>query len=95
MRGSGALAMRIHIRLVGETPNLGARLQTLTGAGLVRCLAYFEKLSRRPTPHNHQPGGDPDARLQLDGFDNEAADGGDRAEGRPDRPLSVVLMRCG
>src|SRR6516165_1338762 len=41
----------------------------------------------------HQSRGDPDARLQLDGFDIEATDSLDRAQPRPDRPLGVVLMR--
>src|SRR5436309_13699193 len=35
---------------------------------------------------DHQSGGDPDARLQLDGFDIEATDGVDQTQPRPDRP---------
>ncbi len=42
---------------------------------------------------DHQPRGDPDARLQLDRFDIEATDNVDGAEPRPHRPLGVVLMR--
>jgi hypothetical protein len=41
---------------------------------------------------DHQPGGDPDARLELDGFDIEAADSIGHAQPRPDRPLGIVLM---
>jgi hypothetical protein len=42
---------------------------------------------------DHQPGGDADPRLELDGFDIEATDSVDRAQPRPDRPLGIVLMR--
>ena len=42
---------------------------------------------------DHQPRGDPDARLELDGFDFEATYSVDDAETRPDRPLGIVLMR--
>ena len=34
----------------------------------------------------------PDSRLQLDGFDIEAADRIDRAQPGPDRPFSIILM---
>jgi len=42
---------------------------------------------------NHQPGGNPNARLEPDGFDIEATDSVDRAEPRSHRPLGIVLMR--
>src|SRR5262249_7480551 len=42
---------------------------------------------------NHQPGGDPDVRLQLDGFDIKATDNVDGAQPRPNRPLGIVLVR--
>src|SRR5271165_4132471 len=42
---------------------------------------------------DHQPGGDPDPRLELDGFDIEATDSTDQAQPGPDRPLGIVLMR--
>ena len=42
---------------------------------------------------DHQPGGDPDACLEFDGFDIEATDSVDGAQPRPHRPLGVVLMR--
>src|SRR4029077_15569078 len=42
---------------------------------------------------DHQPGGDPDARLKLGGFDIEPTDSVDGAQPRPDCPLGVVLMR--
>jgi len=40
-----------------------------------------------------EPGCDPDARLQFAGPDIEAADGVDRAQPRPNRPLGIILMR--
>jgi hypothetical protein len=43
--------------------------------------------------NDHQPGGDPDAGLELDGSDIEATDSVDDTQPRPDRPLGVVLMR--
>jgi len=42
---------------------------------------------------DHQSGGDPDARLELDGSDVETTDGVDDTQPRPDRPLAIVLMR--
>ena len=38
-------------------------------------------------------GGDPDVRLELGGFDIEAADGVDDPKPGPDRPLGIILMR--
>jgi hypothetical protein len=42
---------------------------------------------------DHEPGGDADARLQLDGFDVETADSVDDTLPGSDSPLCVVLMR--
>jgi len=42
---------------------------------------------------DHQPGGDPDARLELDGFESEATHCVDQTQPRPDRPLGIILMR--
>ena len=42
---------------------------------------------------DHQPGGDPDARLELDGSDIEATDRVDDTQPGPDRALGVVLVR--
>jgi hypothetical protein len=42
---------------------------------------------------NDQPGGDPDARLQLDRFDFQAGDGIDDIKPSADRALGIVLMR--
>jgi hypothetical protein len=54
-------------------------------------------LLRRPfadeVADDHQPGGDPDARFQLGGFDIEATDSVDDTQPRPDCPLGIVLMR--
>jgi hypothetical protein len=73
---------------------LGQRLQT---GGEVRCFPDDRLLLRRALADqiadDYQPGGDPDTRLELDGFDIEATDSVDRAQPRPDRPLGVVLMR--
>ena len=71
--------------------------QGLQPGGEVRRLADDRLLLRRAfadqIADDHQPGGDPDARLQLDGFDIEATDSVDDAQPRPDRPLGIVLMR--
>ena len=44
-------------------------------------------------PDDHQPGGNPNARLELDRFDIEATYGSDCAQPRSHRPLGVILMR--
>ena len=71
--------------------------QGLQPGGEVRRLADDRLLLRRAfadqIADDHQPGGDPDARLQLDGFDIEATDRVDHAQPRPDRPLGIVLVR--
>ena len=73
---------------------LGQGLQT---GGEVRRLADDRLLLRRAfadqIADHHQPGGDADPRLQLDGFDVEAADSIDQSQPRPDSPLGIVLMR--
>jgi hypothetical protein len=73
---------------------LGQRLQP---GGEVRSLAHNRLLLNRAfadqITDDHQPGGDPDTRLELDGFDIEATDRVDHAQPCPDRPLGVVLMR--
>ena len=73
---------------------LGQGLQT---GGEVRRFADDRLLLRRALADqiadDHQPGGDPDARLELDGFDIEATDRVDDAQPRADRPLGIVLMR--
>ncbi len=72
---------------------LGQGLQT---GGEVRRFADDRLFLRRAfadqVADDHQPGGNADARLQLDGFDIEAADGIDYPQPRPDRPLGIVLM---
>jgi hypothetical protein len=47
------------------------------------------------TADDHQPGGDPDARLELDVPDLEATDGVDQAKPRPNRALRIILMGSG
>ncbi len=42
---------------------------------------------------DHQPGSDPDPRVERAGFDIEASDTVDDAQPRPDRPLGIILMR--
>jgi hypothetical protein len=42
---------------------------------------------------DHQPGRDPDPRLQFNGSDVEATNRIDQTQPRPDRPLGIVLMR--
>ena len=41
---------------------------------------------------DHQPGGNANARLKLDGFDIKATDGADQSQPGPDCPLGVILM---
>jgi hypothetical protein len=48
---------------------------------------------RRSFTDDHQPGGDPNAGVELDGPNIEATDSGDRAQPRSHRPLGIVLMR--
>jgi hypothetical protein len=55
---------------------------------LFLCGAFADQIA-----DDHQPGGDPDARLQFDGPHIEAADRVDDTQPRPDRPLGIVLMR--
>jgi hypothetical protein len=43
-------------------------------------------------PYDHQPGRDPDPRLEPDGFDIEAADRVDDAQPRTGRPFGIVLV---
>ena len=73
---------------------LGQGLQT---GGEVRRFADNRLLLRRALADqiadDDQPGGDPDARLELDGFDIQAPDRIDDAEPRADCPLGIVLMR--
>ena len=73
---------------------LGHGLQT---RGEVRRLANDRLLLRRSLANqvadDHQPGGDPDPRLEIGGFDIEVSDSIDSAQPRSHRPLSVVLMR--
>src|SRR5215831_2642456 len=66
----------------------GVRLgQGLQPRGEVRCFADDRLLLRRALADqiadDHEPGGDADARLELDGPDIEATDGIDDAERRP------------
>ena len=72
---------------------LGQGLQT---GGEVRRFADDRLFLRRALADqiadDHQTGGDPDARVELDGFDIEAADGVDDTQPRPDRPLGIVLV---
>jgi hypothetical protein len=75
-----------------------ARLgQGLQPGGEVGRLADDRLLLRRSLADqiadDHQPGGDADARLQLDGFDIEANDGLDQTEPCSDRAFGIVLMR--
>src|SRR5204862_5463947 len=71
--------------------------QGLQPGGEVRCFAYDRLFLCRSCANqvadDHQPGGNPDARPQLDGSDIEPTHGVESAQPRPDRPLSIVLMR--
>ncbi len=72
---------------------LGQGLQT---GGEVRRFADDRLLLRRSfadqIADDHQPGGDPDARVELGGIDVEASDSFDHPQPRPDRSLGIILM---
>ena len=82
----------------GPEPTGRARFQ-----GLLLRRAFADQVA-----NDHKTGGDPDPRLQLDGFDLEATDAADQAEigqdgvahvfddGRPDggRYGCAILSRC-
>ena len=76
-----------------DSVRLSEALQT---GGEVGRLANNRLLLRRAfadqIADDHQPGGDADARLKLDGFDIEATHNVDEAQPGPDRPLGIVLM---
>jgi hypothetical protein len=69
----------------------------LQPCGEVRRLADDRLLLRRALADqiadDNQPGGDPNPRVELRGCDIEAADGVDRAQPSPDRPLGIVFVR--
>jgi hypothetical protein len=66
-------------------------IATLAGAA-----AFQRGISRAGgIADDHQPGGDPDPRMELDGFDVEAADRVDDTQPCSHRPLGIVLMRSG
>jgi len=71
--------------------------QVLQPGGEVWRPAHDRLFLRRAFPDqiadDHQPSGDPDARLELDGIDMEAADRVGGAQSRPYRPFGIVLMR--
>ena len=67
----------------------GGEVRRFTDDRLLLRRAFADQIA-----DDHQPGGDPDAGLKLDGFDIEATDRVDDAQPRPDRPLGIVLMRA-
>ena len=73
---------------LGQGLQPGGEVRRLTDDRLFLRRAFADQIA-----DDHQPGGDPDARLELGGFDIEATDSVDHAQPRPDRPLGIVLMR--
>src|SRR5205823_7167485 len=77
--------------------NLAGSGQALQPGGEIRSLADDRSFQRRcfadQISHDNQSGGDPDARLELKGPCVEAIDIVSQAQTRPDRLLSIVLMR--
>src|SRR4029077_20869284 len=73
--------------------------QALQAGGEVRRLTdnrlFLGRACTNQIADDHQPGGNPDARLDLDGFDIETTNSVDGAQPRPDRPFGVVLVRSG
>ena len=71
--------------------------QGLQPGGEVRRFADDRLLLRRAfadqIADDHQPSGDPDARLELDGSDIQTSDGVDDIQSGADRALGIVLMR--
>src|SRR5262249_20755675 len=62
-------------------------VRRLTDNRLLLCRAFANQVT-----DDYQPGGDPNPRLELDGFGIEARDRGNQAESRPDRTFGIVLM---
>ena len=75
---------RVRLR---QSLQAGGEVRRLADDRLLLCRARTDQIA-----DHHQPSGDPDSRLQLDGFDIEAADRIDRAQPGPDRPFSIILM---
>ena len=73
---------------LGQGLQPGGEVGRLADDALLLRRAFADQIA-----DDHQPGGDADARLQLDRLDVEAADSVDRAKPGPDRPLSIVFMR--
>ena len=71
--------------------------QGLQAGGEVRRFADDRLFLRRAfadqIADDDQPGGNPDPRLELGGFDIEAADSVDDAQPGSNRPLGIILMR--
>ena len=76
-----------HVRL-GQSLQTGGQVRRFADDRLLLRRAFADQIA-----DDHQPGGDPDARLELYGFDIEATDRVDDTQPRPDRPLGIVLMR--
>jgi hypothetical protein len=93
-RYSKRLPTRRRVPAVDDRVRLGQRLQP---GGEVRRLTVDRLFLRRAFPDqiadDHQPGGDPDPRFELDGSDIEATDSVYDAQPSPDRPISIILMR--
>jgi hypothetical protein len=66
----------------------GGEVRCFTDDRLFLCRAFADQIA-----DDHQPNGNPNARLELGGFDIEVPDRVDGAQPRPDRPLGIILMR--
>jgi hypothetical protein len=83
-----ASVIRVYIARAVSWRGPGGEVRRLTDDRLVLRRAFADQIA-----DDHQPGGDPDARLELSRFDIQPTDRVDQAEPRPDRPLGIVLMR--
>ena len=72
----------------GQGLQTGGEVRRLTDDRLLLRRAFADQIA-----DDHQPGRDPDPRLQFDGFDIEATDSVDDTQPGAHPPLGVVLMR--
>jgi hypothetical protein len=72
---------------LGQCLQTGGEVGRFADDRLFLCRALTDQV----TDHD-QPGGDPDARLQFDGFDIETTDSIGDTQPRPDRTFGIVLM---
>src|SRR5215472_2128374 len=71
----------------GQGLQTGGEVGGLSDDRSLLCRSFTNQIA-----DDHQSGGDPDARLELNGFDIKAIDSLDHAQSCKDRPLCLILM---